>query len=125
MSKVQEKPFSQQVKRTHYFNTHRKVLEEDIPIPERPAVKKRAPLIEHDKAFKPSHPPRTGYNKTLAKFPDYQPDPKKPIERKMPVEGEDDKKAFKPSYNGKSRPTPSVACNMRNIKTAFPSVFRR
>ena len=84
-----------------------------------------APLIEHDKPFRPSNPPKLGYNKTLEKFPAYQPDPKKPVTRKMPIEGEDDKAKFKPTHNVKTRPTPSVATNMRNIKSAFPSVFRR
>ena len=124
-SMVQDKPFSQKVKKTHTFNTNKKILEENPPIPERPQKPKTAPLIVHDKAFKPSNPGKRGYNKTLAKFPAYQEDPKKPLERRMPVEGEEDKAKFKPSHNIKSRPTPSVACNMRNIKSAFPSVFRR
>jgi hypothetical protein len=65
-------------------------LEEDIPIPARAPAKKEVPSLVHDKAFKPSNPAKRGYNKTLAKFPDYQCDPKKPIERVMPVEGEGD-----------------------------------
>ena len=79
----------------------------------------------HDKPFRPTNPPKRGYNKTLAKFPPYKEDPKKPITRRMPVEGEPDIPKFKPSHNGKTRPTPSVATNMRNIRTSFPSLFRR
>ena len=124
-SMLQEKPFSQQAKRTHMFNTSRKILEENPPIPARLKKQPSAPAMVHDKPFKPSNPPKKGYNKSLAKFPTYIPDPKKALERRRPVEGEEDKPKFKPSHNVKSRPTPSVSTNMRNLKTAFPSVFRR
>jgi len=89
---------------------------EDIPIPHRAPKPKTAPPVEHDKPFKPSNPPKRGYNKTIAKFPNYIPDPKKPVTRRVPVEGEDEKGKFKPTHNAKSRPTPSVATNLRNIK---------
>ena len=79
--------------------------------------------MEHDKPFKPSNPAKIGYNKCLGKFPEYIEDPKKPIERKM--EEEEDKAKFKPTHNSKSRPTPSVQTNMRNLKASFPSVFKR
>ena len=124
-SKLQDKPFSQRAKKTDTFNTHKQILEENPPIPHRAPKPKTAPAIEHDKPFKPSNPPKKGYNKTLAKFPVYQEDPKKPVTRKVPIEGEDEKPKFKPTHNSKSRPTPSVATNLRNMKTAFPSVFRR
>ena len=62
--------------------------------------------MEHDKAFKPSNPAKIGYNKTFEPFPHYQPDPKKPLTRKM--EEEDDKKPFKPTHNCKTTPMPSV-----------------
>ena len=97
-SKLQDKNFSQRAKHTETFNTHRQILEENPPIPHRPAPPKTAPCELHDKPFKPSHPPRKGYNKTLAKFPYYKEDPKKPITRKMPVEGEDEKPKFKPTH---------------------------
>jgi hypothetical protein len=51
--------------------------------------------------------------------------PLKFTERKRPVEGEDDIKAFKSATTFKSRPTPSVVCNLRNMKSSFPSVFRK
>ena len=101
------------------------MLEEDIPIPHREPKPKTAPAVEHDRAFKPSNPPKLGYNKTIAPFPLYKEDPKKPITRRVPVEGEEERSKFKPTHNSKSRPTPSVATNMRNIKTSFPSVFRK
>ena len=85
-----------------------------------------APLMEHDKPFKPSHPPRVGYNKTLEKFLRYMEDPLKEVTRKMPIEGDDEKKKFRPPHlRQKSVPCPSVATNMRNMKAAFPSVFRK
>ena len=94
-------------------------------LPHRPPKPQTAPAVEHDRPFKPSHPPKVGHNKTLAPFPYYKEDPKKPITRQVPIEGEEDKKKFRPTHNFKSRPTPSVATNMRNVKSAFPSVFRR
>lgn len=33
--------------------------------------------MEHDRAFRPPNPPKTGYNKTIAKFPEYKADPLK------------------------------------------------
>ena len=119
----QEKPFSQQVKRTHLFNTNRAVIGEDRDYPHRPPRSKSPPLMEHDKPFKPSHPPRVGYNKTLARFPEYIEDPKKQVERKM--DEEEGPPKFKPTHNFKSRPCPSVTTNMRNLKASFPSVFRK
>jgi len=72
-------------------------------------VKKREPTkAEHDKPFKPSHPPRIGHNKTLAGFPEYKENPLKFVTRKRPVEGEEEKPAMKKTHNYKSRPTPSV-----------------
>jgi len=35
----------------------------------------------HEKPFKPSNPPKKGYNKTIAKFPKYIEDPKKTTSR--------------------------------------------
>lgn len=122
---MQDKPFSQRVKKRDTFNTHRAVFGEDVPIPHRQRKPPMGPLMEHDKPFKPSHPPRLGYNKTIARFPPYKEDPKKPITRKMKVEGEDEKPKFRPSHNYKTRPTPSIATNMRNLRTSFSTVFRR
>ena len=84
-----------------------------------------APVYEHDKPFRPSHPARKGYNKTLEKFPTYIEDPFKHVTRKVAIEGEDDKKKFRPTHNSKSRPTPAIATNMRNLKAMFPSILKR
>lgn len=55
--------------------------------------------MEHDAPFKPSHPPRKGYNKTLDRFPPYKEDPLKPVLRKKTAEGEDERGRWKPTHN--------------------------
>lgn len=119
----QEKPFSQKAKHTDLFNTNRAVIGEDRPIPARPPRQKTPPLMEHDKPFKPSNPAKKGHNKSLSPFPKYIEDPFKHVTRKM--EEEDDKPKFKPTHVHKSRPTPSVQTNIRNLKASFPTVFKR
>jgi hypothetical protein len=76
-------------------------------------------------AFKPARPARSGYSCTIEKFPVYMENPLTFIERKKPIEGEEPRPAFKKATNYKSRPTPSVVTNLRNIKASFPSIFRR
>jgi hypothetical protein len=72
-------------------------------------------------------PIRTGQaNCTLGSFPNYKENPPKALTRKRPVEGEEDNgPKFKLTHHYKTRPTPSVVTNMRNLKASFPSVFRR
>ncbi len=53
-SKLQDKNFSQRAKHTDFFNTHRQILEENPPIPHRPAPPKTAPSELHDKPFRPA-----------------------------------------------------------------------
>jgi Domain of unknown function (DUF4586) len=117
-------------KRRDTFNPIKEVYGTDVPLPkvEEEAPRKRLdsphqPL--HDKAFKPSNPAKRGYNKTIDKFPCYKEDPLTFIERKKPVEGEEERPRFKPSHNKKSMPMVPVATNFRNLKTEFPSIFRR
>jgi len=81
--------------------------------------------MDHDKPFKPSNPPKRGYNKSLAPFPTYMEDPLKAVTRKPEDEEADGRKNFKPTHNTKSRPTPSITTNLRNIKASFPTVFKR
>ena len=81
--------------------------------------------MTHDVPFKPSNPPKRGYNKTLEKFPAYKEDPLKIVTRKKKVEGEEDPPRWKPSHNQKTMPTPSVTTHYKNLKSEFPSVFRR
>jgi hypothetical protein len=126
LSKLQDKPFSQRAKTKGIFNTHKNVYGEDRPIPHRVTHQREVTKYDHDKAFKPSHPPRTGQiHKTINRFPSYIEDPPKEITRKIVAEDADVPKKFKPTHNKKSTPMPSVATNMRNLKASFPSVFRR
>ena len=120
----QDKPFSQKVKGVEAFNSIKEVFGEDRPYPAKKAPAPEKPPMTHDIAFKPSNPPRKGYNKTLDKFPEYKEDPLRFPERKK--EGEDDGKGrWKPTYYKKTVPSPSVTTNFKNLKTEFPSVFRR
>jgi hypothetical protein len=80
--------------------------------------------MSHDQPFKPSNPPKRGYNKTLEKFPPYKGDPMTVVERKKVEEGADERK-WKPTHNKKGMPTSSVTTNFKNLKSEFPSIFRR
>jgi len=80
--------------------------------------------MSHDYPFKPSNPPKKGYNKTLDKFPEYKEDPMKFVVRKKDIEGSEEK-IWKTSHKKKTIPSPSVVTNYRNLKSEFPSVFRR
>jgi len=91
----------------------------------RPSPQAMKPPMEQEVAFKPSKPPRRGYSCTLEKFPEYKENPLKFTERKRPVEGEDVAPAFKSAKNFASRPSPSITTNMRNMKSSFPSIFRK
>ena len=82
----------------------------------------------HDKPFKPSHPTKKGKIKgTLEKFPQYLPNPPTELKRKVLTEEEEAAvvPGFKATYRNKSRPTPSVATNYRNLKASYPSAFAR
>lgn len=121
----QEKPFSQRARTWGGFNLSKVVFGEDIPIPARPVKKEMAPPMEQEVPFKPAKPARTGYSCTFEKFPQYLENPLKFTERKKPVEGEEHPPAFKSATLFKSRPSPSVVTNIRNLKTCFPSIFSK
>jgi len=98
------------------FNSYKAVIGEDRPMPHREPKSPSPPPMTHDKPFKPSHPPKKGQtSKGISPFPKYIEDPKKATERRM--DEEEDKAKFKPTHNVKSRPTPSVAVNIRNLKS--------
>jgi hypothetical protein len=80
--------------------------------------------MSHDEPFYPSNPAKKGYNKTIDKFPPYKEDPIKIATRKKKEEGEDERK-WRTTYKKKTVPTPSVTTNYRNLKSEFPSVFRK
>lgn len=123
LKKVQDKAFSQKVKGRETFSTIKEAYGEDKEYPARKAPDPRKPLMTHDAPFKPSNPPKRGYNKTLDKFPPYVEDPLKFAARKK--EEDEGKGKWKPSHAGKTIPTPSVTTNFKNLKSEFPSVFRR
>lgn len=123
---MKEKPFSQRAHSRGIFNSTRAVIGEDRIYVKRTVSQRMISKAEHDKPFKPSHPPRIGYNKTIDKFPEYKEEGVKEITKRR--EADPDAAPipkFKPTHNYKTRPTPSVAVNIRNLKSAFPSVFRR
>lgn len=83
---------------------------------------------EHERPFRPNQPIRTGQTRcTLDSFPKYMENPTKSLTRKRKVEGEDEdeRPKFRLTHRYKSRPTPSVVTNVRNLKASFPSVFCR
>lgn len=106
------------------FATVKEAYGEDREYPHRKPKPAEVPPMTHDIPFKPSHPPKRGYNKTLAKFPEYKEDPMRVVVRKKETEGSDEKK-WKPTHNKKSIPSSSVSTNYRNLKSDFPTVFRR
>jgi hypothetical protein len=73
------------VKGRETFATIKDAFGEDRVYVARKPVAKRLPLMTHEFPFKPSHPPKTGYNKTLDKFPPYTEDPMRPVLRKKIV----------------------------------------
>lgn len=101
------------------------MIGEDVPLPAKVPKPEPKPAVEHDAKWKPSKPPRRGHSCTFEKFPEYVANPLKFTERKQPVEGADDRKPFVNTKKEMTRPTPSVVTNMRNLKSSFPSVFRR
>ena len=123
--KEQEKPFLYRAKTMPKFNTDRAVLGEDVPLPAKTKKPEPKPAVEHEARWKSCRPSRTGHRCGFAPFPEYQPNPMKSVERRKPVEGEEDKKPFCNTKKEFTRPTPSVMTNVRNLKASFPSVFRR
>jgi hypothetical protein len=56
---------------------------------------------------------------------EYVPNPPTELKRVKEEENLDKPPLFKQGYKGNSRPTPSVATNVRNLKSQFPSAFRK
>jgi len=125
------KPFSQRANRKGYngnFNTLRSILGED-PLPEIPKrnasvtgekFKKLVPpgAFEHDRAFKPGgvKPAKLEtLQDFISKFPEWIGEKPTALTRK--VEEDDDKKGWCVTYKERTRPTPSVALNYRNLKS--------
>lgn len=122
---LQDKPFSQRAKTIGVFNKNLQVFGEDVPIPKRePHTPTKPPMVQ-EAAFKPAKPARSGVSCTFEKFPVYMENPLKFTTRKVAVEGEEAMAVFKSPTHHRSRPTPSVATNIRNLKASFPSIFRK
>ncbi|CAI2374510.1 unnamed protein product [Moneuplotes crassus] len=131
--KMQEKPFSQRIKpQATFSNVQEAYGEEGMKFPKKKPQRKAKPQVEHPGPFKPSNPPKKGVtDKTLQAFPEYLDDKKakedpnygKPTQKK--AKKEDERPAWKPNTFSKSRPTPSVATNLRNIRSSLPTMMRR
>lgn len=131
--KMQEKPFSQRIKPTGTFNNIEQTYgEEGLVFPKKKPAPKPKPQVEHPAPFKPSNPPKKGaVDKTLSKFPDYlddelaKKDPNfgKPKQKK--VKKDDERPAWKPNTFKKTTPSPSVATNLKNIRSCMPAMMRR
>lgn len=125
-SKLQEKPFSNKVKPRETFSNIKEAYGEDREYPQRKYNDKRKPLMTHDVPFKPSNPPKKGYNGTIDKFPEYKEDPlKQAVRKKEENKDKDDRGKWRTTHKKKTVPTPSITTNYRNLKSEFPSVFRR
>lgn len=124
-AKEQEKPFCYRAHPMPTFNSARALLGEDVPLPPKTKKPDPKPAVEHDQQWKACRPSRKGANYGFSPFPEYVPNPMKSVERRKPVEGEEDKKPFCNTKKEFTRPTPSIVTNVRNLKASFPSVFRR
>ncbi|CAI2374592.1 unnamed protein product [Moneuplotes crassus] len=131
--KMQEKPFSQRIKPVETFNNIEQTYgEEGLKFPKKKPPRKAKPQVEHPGPFKPSNPGKKGAtDKTIQPFPEYLDDKKaledpnygKPTQKK--VKKDDERPPWKPNTFVKSRPTPSVVTNLRNIRSCLPTMMRR
>jgi hypothetical protein len=89
-----------------------------------PALNKAGEPI-HEAPFKPANPPKRGNHCTIEKFPKYKEDPPAEKKRIKYADGEEPEvpPGFRHTYNRRSSPSPTVACNVRNLKAQFPSAF--
>lgn len=125
--KMQEQPFSQRIKHTETFATIKEAYgEEGLTFkPKKPPAKPK-PQVTHDQPFKPSNPPKKGaVDKSLGKFPEYIDDKESGKRKPRKVKKDDERPAWKPNYSKRTVPSPSVATNMKNIRSALPTMMRR
>lgn len=133
VKKRQEKPFSQRIKPVETFsNVMDTYGEEGMTFPKKKPPQKEKPQVDHPAPFKPCNPPKKGIvDKTISKFPEYLDDKKakedpnfgKPPQKK--VKKEDERGAWKPNTFKRSVPCPSVATNLKNIRSSLPMMMRR
>ncbi len=104
----------------------REVFGEDVPLPHKKPLPKPLPAVTHDVPFKPSKPPRSGYNCSLTAYPAYIPCPPKEIRRKVKLEEDKDAPpAFRPTHKYKSKPSIPIATNLKNLRAAYPSALKK
>jgi len=121
--KLQEAPFRTVSHGNNLFINTKKTFGKDEKVLAPGKFKSVSPRAKlHENPFRPSHPAKVGYNKTLAKFPDYKPDPIKVAVRKI-ANPADKKDAFKLNnpHDG-SRPTPSISLNTQNLKNEMARI---
>lgn len=81
------------------------------------------PGAQHSGPFKPSHPPKKGYNKTIEKFPEYKEDQGKKIKQKSLDHYAKQTGHWKYPAKHRSKPCTTITGNFRNHKQAFYSKF--
>ena len=126
LDKLGDKPFSQKAAKLKNGVFNQAGSLSYIGGGKRPETIREVNKAEHERAFRPSQPGRRGVGGTLDKFPEYKENPLKHLTRVKPVDGADDEKArWKMTTNAYSKPTTSIATNMRNMKASFPTIFNR
>jgi len=115
--KLQENPFRTVSHGNNLFVNAKKTFGKDEQVlePGKPKQRRTLPKL-HENPFKPSNPPKRGFNKTISKFPEYKPDPIKVAVRQI---ADPSKKTdpFKPNNTADyERPTPSISLNKQNLK---------
>lgn len=123
-SKLQDKPFSQNARRFDHFFSNKQTYMEDPPVPPREEKKRVVSVCEHDRAFRPPFGGKTGVLANFEKFPEHKPDPPEEKKKKVVDPDAEAKVGFKMTYKMRSRPTPSIATNVRNLKMQYGSLMR-
>jgi len=125
-AKLQEQPFKSMEYGGKHFQDPTSLYQYDVPthVPRDPK-EENIRKVEHESAFKPSNPMKRGAFQGSFSVPEYTEDPVPGgAVRKPPPETE--QVAFKlgnPRVNPK--PTPSVVCMTRNMRSERPSSFAR
>lgn len=121
--KLQEAPFRTVSHGNNLFVSTKKTFGKDEQAlePGKPKPPKTLPKL-HEMPFKPSNPPKVGYNKTLDKFPEYKPDPIRVAVRQI-VDPSKKQDAFRPNNTADYvRPTPSISLNKQNLKNEMARI---
>ena len=121
---LQDAPFSEAAKRKKYFFSDKTTYSENPAMPPKKEFKYSDPIVmDHDHGFKPPFAGRSGKHATFEKYPKWKADP--PGEPKQKKEEDPDAKpGFKSPHRYRSIPCTSVATNIRNLKSSFPTFFR-